>query len=66
MTTIGTWNVRTLQQCRKIEELERELEKYRWHVLGLAEVRWKVTGEKVTGNGNVICTVDVQINTSKV
>ena len=38
ITIIGTWNVRTLQPCGNIEELEMELEKYKWHVLGLAEV----------------------------
>ena len=54
ITTIGTWNVRTLQTCGNIEGLERDLEKYRWHFLGLAEVRLKVTGEKVIDNGNVI------------
>lgn len=53
-TTIGTWNVRTLQPCGKLEGLEHELEKYRWHVIGLAEVRWKGTGERKTDNGNVI------------
>ena len=54
ITTIGTWNVRTLQPCGKIEELERELDKYRWHFLGLVVVRWKGTGEKVTDNDNMI------------
>ena len=29
VTTIGTWNVRALQQCGKIKELEPELVIYR-------------------------------------
>ena len=36
ITRIGTWNVGNLQPCGQIEELERELDTYRWHVLGLA------------------------------
>ena len=39
VVTIGAWNVRTLQQCGKLMELE--LERYRWHIMSLAEVRWK-------------------------
>ena len=54
ITTVGTWNVRTLQPCGKVEELEHELKRYRWNVIGLAEVRWKGNGEKTTDSGNVI------------
>ena len=43
-----------LLPCGKIEELEREHEKYRWHVIGLTEVRWKGTGEQIIDNSNVI------------
>ena len=32
--TKGTWNVRTLQQYGKIIDKERELRKYKWHILG--------------------------------
>ncbi|PVD35846.1 hypothetical protein C0Q70_02815 [Pomacea canaliculata] len=39
-TTIGTWNVRTLFQCGKVKELTHELQRYRWDIVGLAEVRW--------------------------
>ncbi|XP_068240272.1 craniofacial development protein 2-like [Palaemon carinicauda] len=35
--TIATWNVRTLAQTRKLQELTHELEKYTWHVVGLCE-----------------------------
>ena len=40
ITNIGTWNVRTLSRCGKLEELSRELDRYRWDVIGLAEIRW--------------------------
>ena len=38
-TYIGTWNVRTLREDGKLEELTHELDRYRWNVLGLSEVR---------------------------
>lgn len=50
--TIGTWNVRTLNQMGKIKELCHELENYQWAVLGLCEARWKNTGELQTDDGH--------------
>ncbi len=50
--TIGTWNVRTLRPEGKLEELQYELERYRWHVIGLSEVRWKFHGETCTDEGH--------------
>ena len=52
ITTIGTWNVRTLSRCGKLEELSRELDRYRWDVIGLAEIRWIGTGEEITDHGH--------------
>ena len=52
ITTIGTWNVRTLSRCGKLEELSRELDRYRWDVIGLSEIRWLGTGEETTDNGH--------------
>ena len=51
-TTIGTWNVRTLQSCGKLEELEHELKGYRWDILGLSEVRFTGFGEMTTDEGH--------------
>ena len=50
ITTIGTWNVRTLSRCGKLEELSRELDSYRWDVIGLSEIRWIGTGEETIYN----------------
>ena len=50
--TFGTWNVRTLNRTGNLEELEYEMKKYTWQVLGLCEVRWKGSGNVVTDNGN--------------
>jgi exonuclease III len=53
-TTIGTWNVRTLHACGKIHELTHELKRYRWDIIGLAEVRWLGFGETATDEGHKI------------
>ncbi|CAM1313165.1 Uncharacterised protein r2_g2358 [Pycnogonum litorale] len=50
--TIGTWNVRTLYADGKLNELEYEMQRYRWNVLGLAEMRWLNTGEMTTDDGH--------------
>lgn len=50
--TIGTWNVRTLHQCGKMKELEHELKRYHWDIVGLSEVRWTGFGETVTEEGH--------------
>ena len=38
ITTIGTWNVRPLSRCGKLEELSRELDRYRWDIIGMSEI----------------------------
>ena len=51
-TIIGTWNTRTLYACGKLQELTHELERYKWDILGLAEVRWVGFGETTTEKGH--------------
>ncbi|XP_072167331.1 craniofacial development protein 2-like [Diadema setosum] len=46
--TVRTWNVRTLHACGKIHELTHELDRYRWDIVGLCEVRWTGFGETCT------------------
>ena len=53
-TTIGTWNVRTLHQRGKVKELTHELQRYKWDIIGLAEVRWTGFGETSTDEGHKI------------
>ena len=53
-TTMGTWNVRTLHQCGKVNELTHELKRYQWDIIGLAEVRWTGFGEVTTDEGHKI------------
>ena len=52
--SLATWNVRTLSQTGKLEELTHELEKYRWDMVGLCEARWKNFGEHLTEEGHVL------------
>ena len=42
---IATWNVRTIRAAGKVEELLREMGRYKWSILGLFEMRWKKFGE---------------------
>ena len=37
---IGTWNTRTLRAAGKLQELTHEMDRYRWNILGLCEMRW--------------------------
>jgi len=49
---IRTWNVRTLHAAGKLKELSHELERYRWNILVLVEVRWPGVGEMKTDVGH--------------
>ena len=50
--TTGTWNIRTLYAKGKVKELTHELERYKWHIIGLSEVRWTGCGEIVIEEGH--------------
>lgn len=46
--TSGTWNVCTLYACSRVQELTHELERFKWDIIGLYEVRWTGFGEITT------------------
>ena len=52
--TIGTWNTRTLRAAGKLQELTHEMDRYRWNILGLCEMRWKYSGETTTEEGHKV------------
>ena len=52
--TIGTWNTRTLRAAGKLQELTHEMDRYRWNILGLCEMRWKNFGETTTEEGHKV------------
>ncbi|XP_017334791.3 craniofacial development protein 2-like [Ictalurus punctatus] len=50
---IGTWNVRTLYQCGRLEQLLHEFDNYRLDILGVSEMRWTGNG-KMTSDGKIV------------
>lgn len=42
--TIGTWNIRTILQADKMNEIAAELSRYRLDIVALQELRWKDAG----------------------
>ena len=46
---IGTWNVRTLAQPGKFENLVKEVERMNIDIMGICETRWKESGSYSTG-----------------
>ena len=50
--TSSTWNVQTIYATCKLEELQMEMERYKWHVLGISEMRWTGTGETILHSGD--------------
>ena len=51
---IGTWNVQTLYQARKLALLEREFESYKLNILGISEVRWPGQGKVPLGDKTLL------------
>lgn len=49
---IGTWNVQTLSDPSRLEQVCREMNNYNIDILGLSEVRWLNSGSTRTQNGN--------------
>jgi hypothetical protein len=47
---IGTWNVRTLNQGGKLENIKKEMQKNAVSVLGVSEIWWKGQGEIRSGD----------------
>ena len=43
--TIGTWNVRTMHQSGKLENILQEMKRMEVNILGVAEMRWTGAGE---------------------
>ena len=52
--TIGTWNTRTLRAAEKLQEPTHQMNRYRWNILGLCEMRWKNFGKTTTEEGHKV------------
>lgn len=44
-TRVGFWNVRTMFESGKLEQVSREMERYKLAIIGLSETRWNGFGE---------------------
>ena len=44
---IGAWNINTLYQTGKYENIKQEMKRLNLDILGLSEVRWKGAGELI-------------------
>ena len=51
-TRIGTWNVRTLHQTRKLSQVVNEFDNYMLDLLGLCETRWTGNDKKSLQSGH--------------
>jgi len=51
---IGTWNVRTLLQTGKLENLKIELKRLKIDILGISEMRWNGQGDFISRDYKVI------------
>src|SRR5215471_13785617 len=51
---IATWNVRSLNEKGKLENLKREMQKNKINVLGLSEVQWLESEDRMSGEYRII------------
>ena len=42
------------KSCKETQELTHKLNRYRWNILGLCEMRWKKLGETTTNEGHKV------------
>lgn len=47
---IGAWNVRTLHETGKLEQVSQEIDKYKLDIVGLSETRWNGSGSTRVGD----------------
>ena len=51
---VGMWNVRTMTQDGRLEQVERLFMEYGIDILALSETRWNGINREVTASGNVL------------
>src|SRR6516225_7306849 len=56
---IGTWNVRTLNEKGKLENIKQEMERNRIDILGMSEMRWKGSGDFPSDEYRVVFSAGV-------
>jgi len=53
---ISTWNVKTLLQCGKLENLKLEMDKMKIDILGISGIRLPKSGDFLSGDHRIIYT----------
>ena len=51
---VGTWNVRTMREKGKLENVKREMRRAKMNVLGLCETRWEGVGDFMSEDYRII------------
>ena len=51
---IGYWNVRTMAQTTKTAQVVKEMERYRLSILGISEMRWPGSDQKMVNKKTII------------
>ena len=52
LSSLPRRNIKTLRAAGKEEELLHEMDRYKWSILGLCEMKWKKSGEIPTDGGH--------------
>ena len=53
-TKLGTWNVRTMFEVGRAEQIANEMSRYRINLLGISETRWTKSGRFPLASGQTI------------
>ena len=51
---VGSWNVRTLHQAGKLQQVLREMTNYKVEILCVSEARWTDSGRRILASGHTI------------
>ena len=52
--TVAYWNVRTMLQTGKLQQLTQEIKRYKVDICGISECRWKGSGKVQLSTGETI------------
>ena len=51
---IGSWNVRTMYEVGKQEQIRNEMQRYNLNILGISETHWSQSGQRKLKTGELI------------